>query len=456
MKPETTTTDATALFRAFVACLIVASLPIKNAAYVTPALYLLILWLHGEFRIVGRVVMLTSAILLISSIAVLWDHLAGRTVNFPGLWFGLITYGPLFVVLCETFDRPIDQREFDRFATVCIWFILIQSSIGLLQFAATRNTDAVCGTFGLFDGFRPSITIAQVYFTFTILGLILFIIPVAGERLPRLAIAMGVLTCVIAQSGHQLIFFIVALVICGLARLSHLGTLVKAVGAAAVMTWLILAISPDTVSLATGWYGKVFDASDSPKRLAYEGAVSILDDPKNLIIGTGLGQYSSRAALISSDEYLNVKLPDFLIGKSDYFDDHIDPAIVLFEKTGEGSAISKPYMTAISLPVEFGLLFTIALLAVIGHCIVWCARVMMANSDQVRWIGFTMIVGILFFVLCCFIENYAEFSQAVFVPFILFVVSGSRAQSVLGAFEAPDRKPTPKMLHAFAPRRLPR
>src|SRR3954451_9441768 len=81
----TGTTDPKALFRAFVACLIVASLPIKNAAYVTPALYLLILWLHGEFHILGRVVMLSSAVLAISTIAVLCDHLAGRTVNFPGI-----------------------------------------------------------------------------------------------------------------------------------------------------------------------------------------------------------------------------------------------------------------------------------------------------------------------------------------------------------------------------------
>jgi hypothetical protein len=58
---------------------------------------------------------------------------------------------------------------------------------------------------------------------------------------------------------------------------------------------------------------------------------------------------------------------------------------------------------------------------------------MMGTGDQLGQTGFAMTVGILFFVLCCFIENYAEFSQAVFVPFILFVVAGSRAQTLIRA-----------------------
>src|SRR5262245_54805950 len=97
----TATTNATALFRAFLACLVVASLPIKNLAYVAPALYLLVLWMHGERRVVSRVAILCSTIVLMSAAAVLWDHLGGRTVNVPGIWFGLFTYLPLIVLLCE-------------------------------------------------------------------------------------------------------------------------------------------------------------------------------------------------------------------------------------------------------------------------------------------------------------------------------------------------------------------
>jgi hypothetical protein len=382
---------------------------------------------------------------------VLWDHLAGQTVNFPGIWFGLLTYAPLFVVLCETFDRTIDQATYDKFARVCAWFILIQSAVGLFQFVATRNTDAVCGTLGLWDGFVPSVTIIQVYFTFIVFAMILFLVPVASERLNQVAIASGMLICVLAQSGHQTIFFVVTLVGCALVRMTHFGTVVRTVAVAAVLSLLVVEVYPDTLFVAREWYNKVTDSSNSPKRLVYEGAMTILENPKNMLIGTGLGQYTSRAALITSNEYLNIPLPSFLTGKSDYFNDYIDPSLVLFGDVGEGSAMAKPYMTMISLPVELGFVLSIVLLSVIGYRVAWCAGLMTGNGDQARWIGLSMMAGTLFFVLCCFIENYAEFSQAVFEPFILFVVAGSRAKTIqrtaennrvtnrLSAYEFPGR-----------------
>jgi hypothetical protein len=458
----TETNDANPLYRAFLACLIMASLPVKNAAYVAPILYLLILFAHGEYRTFARVVVLCSAIAMISNVSVLWDHLSGRVVNVPGVWFGLITYAPLFVVLCESLSRTMDQRTYERIGRLCAWFILFQSVIGVCQFVASRNPDAVCGTFGLFDGFQNRITIAQVYFTFTIFGMILFLVPLGSQRLFQVAIAAGVLICVIAQSGHQTIFFVVTLIGCALTRVSHIGTLARAVVAAALMGLLVLQFYPNTIWLAGEWYRKVTDTSQSPKWLACEGAASILSEPKNMFIGTGLGQYSSRAALITSNEYLNVQLPGFMTGRSDYFNQHIQPSLELFNEIGEGSAMAKPYMSAISLPVELGVVLFTALLVAVCNRITWCARLMMGNIGQLGQIGFTMLVGILFFALCCFIENYAEFSQAVFVPFILFIVAGSRAQTQLRAAEynlpetAAGASRLPKTSYPVGTRLLPR
>src|SRR4051812_117717 len=280
--------ESKALFRAFVACLIVASLPIKNAAYATPVLYLLILWLHGDRRVLGRVLLLSSVVLMISSIAVLWDHLAGQTVNFPGVWLALLTYGPLFVVMCETFSRTIDQATYDKFAKICVWFILFQSAVGVFQFVATRNSDAVCGTMGLWDGFKPSVTIVQVYFTFVVFSMMLFLVPAASNWMNRLALATGAMICVLAQSGHQTIFFVATFLVCALMRVSHFGTLVRTLIAAAVLSLLLIEVYPDTIFVAREWYYKVLDTSNSPKRLVYEGALSILAKPKNMLIGTGL------------------------------------------------------------------------------------------------------------------------------------------------------------------------
>src|SRR5262249_23888993 len=73
------------------------------------------------------------------------------------------------------------------------------------------------------------------------------------------------------------------------------------------------------------------------------------------------------------------------------------------------------------------------LLAVVGWNMFRCARITTNNTGELGWLGFVMLVGMVFFVLCCFIENYAEFCQAIFIPFILFIVAGSRARTLLQA-----------------------
>ena len=55
-----------------------------------------------------------------------------------------------------------------------------------------------------------------------------------------------------------------------------------------------------------------------------------------------MGQYGSRAALISSGAYLSAKLPAALTGESDYYRICIQPAIYEFLQHGEGSAMSQP------------------------------------------------------------------------------------------------------------------
>ena len=42
--------------------------------------------------------------------------------------------------------------------------------------------------------------------------------------------------------------------------------------------------------------------------------------------------------------------------------------------------------------------------------------------------GLAANTGLIFFVLCCAVENYAEFPQAIFLPILLYVVAVSRAR----------------------------
>ena len=55
---------------------------------------------------------------------------------------------------------------------------------------------------------------------------------------------------------------------------------------------------------------------------------------------------------------------------------------------------------------------------------------MRSHHAQVAAFGLLSNVGILFFLMCCMIENYMEFPQAIFMPILLFVVAGSRAATI--------------------------
>ena len=76
---------------------------------------------------------------------------------------------------------------------ITAWFVIVQSVIGVLQFAASRNGDAVAGTFGLLDFYYNNISIAQVYFSFTLFGMILFLMLDFRRPIARIAIIMGLL-----------------------------------------------------------------------------------------------------------------------------------------------------------------------------------------------------------------------------------------------------------------------
>ena len=149
----------------------------------------------------------------------------------------------------------------------------------------------------------------------------------------------------------------------------------------------------------------------------------ILSSPKNFVLGTGMGQYSSRAALITSNEYLNRKLPAVATGKSDYFSESISPANRQFMVTGEGSAISKPYFSLLSIVVEFGPLLAggifIIFMIHLGRNFRW----LLSSTSQIARVGLISCVGLMFTFLCCGIENYLEFPQAIFVPLLLYFIA---------------------------------
>jgi hypothetical protein len=417
---HSTATDVGASFvDALFVSMIVAALPVKNLAYLAPPLFILLQALWGNRTFLWRTVFWGSLIFCVSALSITIDTMAGRVVNPPGmLWGALLALRP---------DFSITTERWKSLRCVVSWFVIIQSLLGVLQFLASGDQDAVCGTFGLFD-FLGGVTIAQVYLTFNLFGMIMFLMADKRTRLDYFAIVIGLMACLLAHSGHQTLFFIAALAIVGMLQMRLRDTL-KLGAVMAVLVTLMFSVSSITSGDMNEWQRKLLREDDSPKRIVTISAVQLMTGPKNLLLGTAIGQYASRAALMSSGGYLSADLPTMLKGESQYFRQFVLPALYEFEDHGEGSAISQPSYSVMNLIVELGLPLALVLCFVLAYNFYRNWQLARSDDPHARAVGMWANVGLVFFVACSFIENYVEFPQAIFLPALLYFAALSTTKS---------------------------
>jgi hypothetical protein len=318
-------------------------------------------------------------------------------------------------------DFAISPARWQQLRVVVAWFVIVQSVLGILQYAASGFHDAVCGTFGLLD-FRGGVTICQVYLTFNLFAMLMFLFTDTCGLLAKVAIVLGLVACALAHAGHQTVFFVLSLAFVAMLQL-RVKDFVK-------LTSVLLLVVGVTVTMSAiywddmrGWYQEAGVAENSPKKLVTNAAAEIMSSPKNLTLGVGMGQFGSRAALISSGEYLTVPLPRTFVGESQYHWEHIRPALVEHMERGQGSAISQPFYSALNLIVEFGVPLVALLLFFVSKQFYRNWRLTRSMDSHTRAVGLWANVGLVFFVLCCFIENYVEFPQAIFLPALLYVAA---------------------------------
>lgn len=405
---------------AFLMCLLLMLIPIKNLAYLVPPVFVAVQAFYGNAAFVRRALLWVCFAVCISTISIMIDSLGGQAVSVPGILFGVLTYATLAVILALRADFRIRDERFQQIRWAVAWFMILQSVLGMLQFAASGLSDAVCGTFGLLD-FRGTVTIGQVYLTFNLFAMSLFLLTDMRGMLAKVAVGVAMLTCALAHSGHQTIFLVLSLGVVGVLQMRW-KDLVKIGAALLVVLGLTASISTVYWQDLQDWAGKLI-FEDSPKTMAIRGAGEVLSSPKNLLIGTGMGQFGSRAALIASGEYLSVSLPGLLVGRSQYFSTHLVPAMDEHAVSGQGSAISQPFFSVLNLTVEFGVPLALLLAGAVASQFISNWRFSRSADAHTRAVGIFSNVGLLFFALCSLIENYAEFAQAIFLPALLYVAA---------------------------------
>lgn len=402
-------------------CFLLVALPIKNVAYLAPLVFVALQWQSGNFEFVRRTLLWACLAVCVSTVSIMIDSFYGWEVNLPGLIFGVLTFASLAVMLGLRSDFTISPASWRHLRIVVAWFIIVQSVLGMLQYVASGDHDAVCGTFGLFD-FRGGVTICQVYLTFNLFAMIMFLLTDAAGLLPKVAIAVGLMACALAHSGHQTVFFVSSLALIGMLQL-RLKDFVKLASVLFVVVGLTVTMSSIYWDDVKGWYQEVVVEENSPKKLVTLSAAEIMSSPKNLLLGVGMGQFGSRAALIATGEYLSFELPHRLTGESTYYHDFIRPAELEYLNHGEESAISKPYCSVLNLIVEFGVPLALLLVFAVSKQFYRNRQLTRSFDSHTRAVGLWANVGLVFFVLCCFIENYVEFPQAIFVPTLLYVAA---------------------------------
>ena len=416
------------LFGAFIVLIIIVAFPGKFLFYISPGVLILISLFAGGFVRFWRLVGIMFGIVALSLATITFDLVDGGRANMPGLVFGVMMYLPIFILWSLSKDFRVSEGFAWRLANACLVFILIEAAIGAAQFVITQDGDFVSGTFGLFDSATNELTISQVNYCFTLFCMTVYCAIWIHKRRMKLGCGVALAAALVAEAAHQTLFFMAlmpALAVTGGRRFRRLAVSIGIIGALSAGAFLT---DPQIVEHIHDWADKVVLKPTSPKRLSVTGALEMMQG-KNLLLGVGLGQFSSRAAILSSGSGASVKLPKILVGTSTYYERFMTLPVFLFQQNGEHSAMAMPYFSVLSVITEFGLVIAALFLFKIVQTVIENIRLGAASPEAWRVSRYcNFFIGFLF--LCSFIQDYLELTQAIMIPVLLYIVSKARLRAL--------------------------
>jgi hypothetical protein len=442
---EAASAEATALSReerklyaACIALIVIVAFPGKLLFYVSPGVLILMSLFTGGFVRFWRLIGILFGIVGLSLATIAFDVADGGHANMAGLVFGVITYLPIFILWSLSKDFRVSEGLAWRLANACLVFILVEATLGAVQWVITRDGDFVSGTFGLFDTVTNEVTISQVNFCFTLFCMSVYCAIWMHKRRMKLAGGVALTAALAAEAAHQNLFFmalIPALAVTGGRRLRRL---TASIGIVCVVMVGAFFVDPEILEHIDGWAERVLLDPNSPKRLSVTGAVELMQG-KNLLLGVGLGQFSSRAAILTAGSGTSVNLPKILLDTSTYYEQFMKLPAFNFQQSGEGSAIAMPYFSVLSVITEFGLVLTALLLFKIIQTVRENIRLGAVSREAWRVSCYcNFFIGFLF--LCSFIQNYLELTQAIMIPVLLYIVSKARLRALADEVATSDAR----------------
>jgi hypothetical protein len=430
-------------YQMYVFSLILTWFPSKALSYASPYILMIFIFIvYNHYELLLNFIKTTIIIILFLGL----NYIIRENYIFSNGILTIITYGP-FILLWAMSNKSISKFYIRKIIRITYFFVLFQSSIGIIQFLiayikfggySVDMGDFIQGSivplsFNL-EGDRG---IGNAYFVINILIMTLFLLADENKnKKSYLIITLGCITVILAGVHHALISLFlglfIALCIAEFSKaLKYSLVIIPAILAAGVIFYFL---NPNNVYLYSHYFN-LYATGESFKTLAMKKAIIDLyqDHPNISVLGTGLGQFSSRAGLIASGTYLggldeNRSIPFFPISQSEYFKNYafdIYYSMKMDKSTVHGAA-SRTFFSLMSIYVELGIAISIAILLYLTKKIRNLkSKYLLFSKHNLNYeknVVIIIISTILFFIFVSFFENYLEMSQATLTCFILIKI----------------------------------
>lgn len=371
--------------------------------FITGLIWILILYKCSNSKKMMLNLLKNKLFLLCISLLIITTLVNG--ISLTKILFFLLYNLPYILLLSLI---PIFRYRIFKFDNSAIKISLIAQFIAIISFIVSNYSyilsqadhDWLTGTFGPFQ--------SNILLFFSIFSGMYFVQKFIKDKNPELVIyiIISFIIAFLTTSTALIILFFVAfaliMILVGNHKYRKQILLSLIVGILIFFLFSPSWIIKDVMNLTDLNYAK----ARIGKLETYEKTfLNMQNDPLKYLIGTGIGNYSSRTALICTGEYIETYNSFFKPEISKYTADNILPRFHYVYENRLGS-MDTPYSSIISIKGEFGL-FGIILLFVYFYFYI-------KNKDALQ------SVIILFFFFSLFLENYIEFTKV--INYLLLIV----------------------------------
>lgn len=421
--------------------------PYKALGLVSPIVFLLGLIIFVRTRILTQLFQVSTFLIGYSIVSLVYFFI-NPEFSFVNHFFFLLTASSMFIFFCDL-RAVASALTIQWMAFISTVFLFMQASWGIIQGIASgiRNRsfdigsgDNVRGT--IEPGFAVSTTGSNVMFAILVSTLVLFIFATSGGKLTlmqKLTLCLACTAWLLASALHTIIFVIVSVLISAIIYFNPFKSwykLKKITKKQGKITLLAILFSlglagllpiflPVNTSTLPVFMGMTFNLRRENMSEKTQATLNTLQNvpkviPIQPIIGLGPGQYSSRASLIRSGEYMQAFsgiLPKY---SSLLMRNNILYLWLPFSRGEKSGSTLFPFYSWLTLYGELGFLGVSVVLFIISSVIRKFRTIYVSGFP---YLGFGNIVLLIYVALLGFQDNYWEFTQALFPVLLCINVS---------------------------------